>query len=39
MSLQLGKKVSQGCMHEESVESNKLASITLYPLLSPWAHI
>lgn len=37
MGLPLGKNVSQGCMHEESTDSNELASIVWYPLLSPWA--
>lgn len=35
----LGKNISQGWMHEESTDSNELASVTWYPLLSPQARI
>lgn len=39
MGLPLGKNVSQGCMQEESTDSNELARIMWYPLLSPRARI
>lgn len=39
MGLPLGKNVSQGWMHEESTDSNELASVTWYPLLSSQARI
>lgn len=39
MGLPLGKNISQGCMHEKSTDSNELASVMWYPLLSSQAHI